>query len=67
MRFPATECGNTLGLIDDELAFCDVLETNDSAVKVMGDETLCWTPHESVQANRRLVVFVSEEHHGRQV
>ena len=25
---------------DDELAFYDALETNDSAVKVLGDETL---------------------------
>ena len=29
-----------LGLTEDELAFYDALETNDSAVKVLGDETL---------------------------
>jgi Domain of unknown function (DUF3387)/HsdM N-terminal domain len=29
-----------LGLSEDELAFYDALETNDSAVKVLGDETL---------------------------
>lgn len=29
-----------LGLSNDELAFYDALETNDSAVKVLGDETL---------------------------
>lgn len=29
-----------LGLSDDEVAFYDALETNDSAVKVLGDETL---------------------------
>ena len=29
-----------LGLSQDELAFYDALETNDSAVKVLGDETL---------------------------
>ena len=29
-----------LGLSDDELAFYDALETNDSAVQVLGDETL---------------------------
>jgi type I restriction enzyme, R subunit len=29
-----------LGLSDDELAVYDALETNDSAVKVLGDETL---------------------------
>jgi type I restriction enzyme R subunit len=32
--------GELLGLSDDELAFYDALETNDSAVKVLGDETL---------------------------
>jgi type I restriction enzyme R subunit len=32
--------GEELGLSDDELAFYDTLETNDSAVKVMGDDTL---------------------------
>jgi type I restriction enzyme R subunit len=32
--------GEVLGLSDDELAFYDALETNDSAVKVLGDETL---------------------------
>jgi type I restriction enzyme R subunit len=32
--------GEELGLTDDELAFYDALETNDSAVKVLGNETL---------------------------
>ena len=32
--------GERLGLTDDELAFYDALETNDSAVQVLGDETL---------------------------
>ena len=32
--------GERLGLSDDELAFYDALETNDSAVAVLGDETL---------------------------
>ena len=32
--------GERLGLTEDELAFYDALETNDSAVKVLGDETL---------------------------
>ncbi len=32
--------GETLGLSEDELAFYDALETNDSAVRVLGDETL---------------------------
>ena len=32
--------GQQLGLSEDELAFYDALETNDSAVTVLGDETL---------------------------
>jgi len=32
--------GADLGLNEDEVAFYDALETNDSAVKVLGDETL---------------------------
>ena len=32
--------GEALGLSEDELAFYDALETNDSAVKVLGDDTL---------------------------
>ncbi len=32
--------GENLGLSDDELAFYEALETNDSAVKVLGDDTL---------------------------
>ena len=32
--------GEGLGLSEDELAFYDALETNDSAVQVLGDETL---------------------------
>ena len=36
----ANSRGDSMGLSDDELAFYDALETNDSAVKVMGDDTL---------------------------
>ena len=36
----ANERGQTLGLTEDELAFYDALETNDSAVKVLGDDVL---------------------------
>lgn len=36
----AHERGEKLGLSDDELAFHDALETNDSAVQVLGDDTL---------------------------
>ncbi|MEM7819471.1 MAG: DUF3387 domain-containing protein [Candidatus Aenigmatarchaeota archaeon] len=32
--------GKELGMSDDELAFYDALEVNDSAVKILGDETL---------------------------
>ena len=32
--------GEALGLTEDEVAFYDALETNDSAVKVLGDEAL---------------------------
>ena len=32
--------GEMLGLSEDEVAFYDALETNDSAVKILGDETL---------------------------
>jgi type I restriction enzyme R subunit len=32
--------GEELGLSEDELAFYDALETNDSAVKVLGEPTL---------------------------
>jgi len=34
------ERGKELNLSDDEIAFYDALGTNDSAVKVLGDETL---------------------------
>ena len=36
----ASERGEQLGLSDDELAFYDALGANDSAVQVLGDETL---------------------------
>lgn len=36
----ADERGEKLGLSDEELAFYDALETNDSAVEVLGDDTL---------------------------
>lgn len=36
----ANERGATLKLNEEELAFYDALETNDSAVQVLGDETL---------------------------
>lgn len=36
----AGQRGETLGLSEDEVAFYDALETNDSAVKVLGDDAL---------------------------
>jgi type I restriction enzyme, R subunit len=36
----AAQRGEGLGLSDDEVAFYDALETSESAVKVLGDETL---------------------------
>ncbi|MBI4249911.1 MAG: DUF3387 domain-containing protein, partial [Elusimicrobia bacterium] len=42
--------GENLGLTEEELAFYDALETNDSAVKVLGDETLRAIAREVVKA-----------------
>ncbi len=44
--------GEQLGLTEDEVAFYDALETNDSAVKVLGDETLRGIARELVAAVR---------------
>ena len=44
--------GETLGLSEDELAFYDALETNDSAVQVLGDETLRDIARELVETVR---------------
>ena len=44
--------GETLGLTEDELAFYDALETSDSAVQVLGDETLRGIARELVEAVR---------------
>ncbi len=45
--------GEDLKLTEEELAFYDALETNDSAVKVLGDETLKTIARELVEAVRR--------------
>jgi type I restriction enzyme R subunit len=47
--------GEALGLSEDELAFYDALETNDSAVAVLGDETLRGIARELVETVRRNV------------
>jgi type I restriction enzyme R subunit len=44
--------GDKLGLTEDEVAFYDALETNDSAVKVLGDENLRMIAKELVHAVR---------------
>ena len=44
--------GEELGLTEDELAFYDALETNDSAVQVLGDETLRAIAQELVETVR---------------
>ena len=45
--------GDALDLNEDELAFYDALETNDSAVKVLGDDTLKAIAQDLVETVRR--------------
>lgn len=49
--------GEKLNLTEEELAFYDSLETNDSAVKVLGDETLRKIARELVETVRRNVTI----------
>lgn len=51
----ANRRGEDLGLSEDELAFYDALEVNESAVQVLGDETLRTIARELVEAVRRNV------------
>ena len=44
-----------MGLSEDEVAFYDALETNDSAVQVLGDETLREIARELVETVRNNV------------
>ena len=48
----AASRGERFGLTEDELAFYDALEANDSAVKVLGDETLRAIARELVETVR---------------
>src|SRR5262249_53225690 len=48
----AQKKGEKLGLTTDEIAFYDALEVNDSAVKVLGDDTLRLIAQELVKAVR---------------
>jgi len=49
--------GENLGMSDDEIAFYDALEVSDSAVKVLGDETLKTIARELVKAVRNSVTI----------
>ncbi|HHT10967.1 MAG TPA: DUF3387 domain-containing protein, partial [Candidatus Atribacteria bacterium] len=53
----AHQRGEDLGMSDDEIAFYDALEVNDSAVKVLGDETLKTIARELVEAVRQSVTI----------
>ena len=53
----ASARGEHLGLTDDEVAFYDALETNDSAVKVLGDDTLRVIARELVKTVRANVTI----------
>ncbi len=49
--------GEALGLTEDQIAFYDALETNDNAVKVLGDETLRLIARELVKTVRANVTI----------
>jgi len=49
--------GEELGLTEDEVAFYDALGVNDSAVKVLGDETLRTIAQELIKAVRNSVTI----------
>jgi type I restriction enzyme, R subunit len=51
----AAQRGEGLGLSDDEVAFYDALEVNDSAVKVLGDENLRFIARELLKTIRENV------------
>ncbi|KPK82252.1 MAG: DEAD/DEAH box helicase [Gemmatimonas sp. SM23_52] len=53
----ADKRGEDLGLSEEELAFYDALETNDSAVKLLGDDTLRNIARELVAAVRANVTI----------
>jgi len=53
----ANQRGEKLGLTDEEVAFYDALEVNDSAVAVLGDETLRLIAQELVKAVRNRITI----------
>ena len=57
----AQQRGEQLGLTDDEIAFYDALEVNDSAVKVLGDEVLKLIAQDLVKAVRNNLTIDSTD------
>ncbi len=53
----ASQRGEKLGLTEDEVAFYDALEVNDSAVAVLGDETLRLIAQDLVKAVRNSITI----------
>jgi type I restriction enzyme R subunit len=53
----ADKRGEKLGLTEEELAFYDALETNDNAVRVLGDKVLKTIARELVAAVRKNVTI----------
>lgn len=53
----AARRGEELGLTDEEVAFYDALETNDSAVKILGDDALCKIARELAKTIRENVTI----------
>ena len=53
----ASKRGEKLGLAEDEVAFYDALETNDSAVKALGDENLRCIARELLKTIRENVTI----------
>ena len=53
----ADQRGEDLGLTEEEIAFYDALEVKDSAVQVLGDETLRAIAQELVRAVRNNVTI----------
>lgn len=52
----AAQRGAGLGLSDDEVAYYDALEVDDSAVKVLGDETLRLSDRELIVVGERPIL-----------
>jgi type I site-specific restriction-modification system R (restriction) subunit len=53
----AAKRGETLGLTENELAFYDALEVNDSAVQILGDDVLKAIARDLVEAVRKNVTI----------